>query len=392
MFDPERHEPLAEFAWNETDARAAIAEIAGSAISSFDEEKLWPAHPLDSIPDGTANVYMGACGVILALDYLTRAGAIDHARDFGSRMPGIVTRDNVWLGNTPMGAYGSLLFGDLGNRLVQFRLAPSSETAEAIHARAADNDRLPPLELMWGMPGSMLACLFMHSKTGEQQFETLYCWQAERLWHDLGSGAPRLWTQDLYGKRARFLGLVHGFSGNMIALLRGWNSHSEARKKAIADIALQALFATARVTDTAANWPVDADRTDVPMLCQICHGAPGVLAAFAGAPFASDELDSLLAKAGEHVWSAGPLKKGSNFCHGTGGNAYALLKLFRRTGDERWLGRARSFAMHAIAQLRAATQEYGRGRYSLWTGDPGLAICLWNCITGEPDFPLLDSL
>ena len=71
------------------------------------------------------------------------------------------------------------------------------------------------------------------------------------------------------------------------------------------------------------------------------------------------------------VWNAGPLRKGPGICHGTAGNGYAFLKLFHRTGDEVWLARARSFAMHAIAQSERANARYGRGRYTLWTGDPG---------------------
>ena len=31
-------------------------------------------------------------------------------------------------------------------------------------------------------------------------------------------------------------------------------------------------------------------------------------------------------------------------------------------------------------------------RYSLWTGDAGLAIYLWHCISGEPHFPTVDVL
>jgi hypothetical protein len=92
------------------------------------------------------------------------------------------------------------------------------------------------------------------------------------------------------------------------------------------------------------------------------------------------------------TWAAAPLKKGSNFCHGTGGNAFALLKLYKRTGDALWLERARAFAARAIAQMREASREHGRGRYSLWTGDPGLAACLWSCVTGEPQFPGLDVI
>ena len=73
-----------------------------------------------------------------------------------------------------------------------------------------------------------------------------------------------------------------------------------------------------------------------------------------------------------------------------GGNGYAFLKLYRRTSDPVWLDRARQFAMTAIVQCRGAQIVVGRGRYSLWTGDIGLAVYLWDCITGEPRFPTID--
>lgn len=101
-------------------------------------------------------------------------------------------------------------------------------------------------------------------------------------------------------------------------------------------------------------------------------------------------LDGLLLAGGEAAWLAGPLVKGSNLCHGTGGNGYAFLKLYARTGDTLWLDRARAFAMHAIRQTEADAAQYGRMRYSLWTGDPGLAIYLWDCINGTARFPTLD--
>ena len=46
--------------------------------------------------------------------------------------------------------------------------------------------------------------------------------------------------------------------------------------------------------------------------------------------------------------------------------------------------------MTAIAQCRDARAALGRGRFSLWTGDVGLAIYLWDCITAEPRFPTVD--
>jgi lantibiotic modifying enzyme len=129
------------------------------------------------------------------------------------------------------------------------------------------------------------------------------------------------------------------------------------------------------------------------MLVQWCHGAPGIVTGLADFPRErSPEMDTMLIKAGTTVWNAGPLAKGPGLCHGTAGNGYGLLKLYQRTGDEIWLDRARSFAMHAIAQWERMRQQYGRGRYTLWTGDPGLAVYLWHCLTGASGMPGLDVL
>ena len=46
--------------------------------------------------------------------------------------------------------------------------------------------------------------------------------------------------------------------------------------------------------------------------------------------------------------------------------------------------------MHAIEQVERTTAEYGRGRHSLWTGDPGTALYLHNCLTATAAFPTLD--
>jgi hypothetical protein len=99
-------------------------------------------------------------------------------------------------------------------------------------------------------------------------------------------------------------------------------------------------------------------------ICQHCYGAPGMVTTFADAPFARPEFDALLLDGGRFAWAAGPLTKGSNLCHGTGGNGYAFLKLYRRTNDPIWLDRARQFAMTAIFQYRGAQMVAGRGRYT----------------------------
>ena len=127
-----------------------------------------------------------------------------------------------------------------------------------------------------------------------------------------------------------------------------------------------------------------------PIRTQWCHGAPGMVASLASLAPADEQLTELLVAGGELTWQAGPLKKGAGLCHGTAGNGYAFLKLFERTGDELWLERARRFAMHAIEQVEQARAEHGRGRHSLWTGDPARPSTSTTASARRQAFPTLD--
>jgi hypothetical protein len=46
--------------------------------------------------------------------------------------------------------------------------------------------------------------------------------------------------------------------------------------------------------------------------------------------------------------------------------------------------------MHGIEQYRRFKAQYGQGWFSLWTGDLGFAIFLWQCISEESGFPTMD--
>ena len=140
------------------------------------------------------------------------------------------------------------------------------------------------------------------------------------------------------------------------------------------------------VEDGLANWPAWEGRAlvadDGEIRVQWCAGAPGIVTS--AASYLDEEL--LLAGA-ELAWRAGPqsLDKGAGICHGTAGNGYALLKVFERTQDERWLERARRFAVHALEQAERRPR-----RYSLWTGDLGVALFAADCLAGRGGYPFLD--
>jgi hypothetical protein len=124
-----------------------------------------------------------------------------------------------------------------------------------------------------------------------------------------------------------------------------------------------------------------------------CHGAPAIVTGlYDFPPQQAPEMAAMLLAAGHATWQAGPLTKGHGLCHSTAGNGCVFLKLSRRTGDALWLQRARSFAVHAVTQYERSRAHYGQGRYTLWTGDPGLAVYLRHCIHGKADLLALDAL
>lgn len=386
MYEPARHVPLRPDPWDPAAAELAVREIVEDALARFDPERSWPAHPLDEgVADGATTLYFGAAGAIWALGHL-RVG-----REFAPVLPRLLAANRAEY--AAMGWYpdhASLLMGDVGVLLLTMRLAPEAALADRLHARIEANLELPVLELMWGTPGTMLAARFMAEITGHDRWRALYLTQARRLLAELEETEfGPLWTQRLYGRSSRYIGPVHGFAGNIQALFAGWDWLEDGPRVRVAGAVMRTLAATARESAMGVNWPAVAGEA-YPRLVQYCHGAPGIVTTFAASPVRAPELDSLLRRAGELVWGAGPLAKGSNLCHGTGGNGYALLRLYRHFGEPLWLERARAFAMTAIAQCRDARRRYRRGRYTLWTGDLGLAVYLRDCLAAEPRFPTMD--
>jgi hypothetical protein len=65
MIERARHVPLRLAPWDPSDIAIAIEEIVVDTLGHFDNERFWPAHPLDdSRESGNSSVYLGASGVI----------------------------------------------------------------------------------------------------------------------------------------------------------------------------------------------------------------------------------------------------------------------------------------------------------------------------------------
>jgi hypothetical protein len=398
LHDPARHEALRSRAWDETRVRATIERIVGETLAAFSPDTLWPPHPADLNADDDpatpfTTLYFGAAGVVWALDYLDAVGAAS-APSFAPHLARIQARHREWLAKQSGGNPGSYLMGDLPIEMMAWGHAPTAERADTIATLIAANIDHPGRELMWGAPGSLLAAALMQRQTGDERWAVLFRSLAQRLREQLAwsqGQACWYWPQDLYGRQVRYLDAVHGFVATARALLLGRHllaaddRHEWLRR-------IETTIANTAIRENGqATWPLQADEapgTPQKWLMQFCHGAPGFVICLADLP--GSALDTLLVEAGEATWAAGPLAKGSNLCHGTAGNAYAFLVLHARTGDARWRDRARAFAMHAVLQFEEAAARAGRLRHSLWTGDIGLAIFLWDCLRERAAFPTLD--
>ncbi len=366
----EEHETLTERAWDPSRAEAAVAAIVAHAEAAAGEAG-WPGHPHDDAaePPSIGSLYLGSAGMIWALHELgssidaaaMASAAIDRYRaspDFAER----AHPPSLWMGET-------------GLLVVAARVGSPAADERRLRELVRENRQHPTWELMWGSPGTMLAA--RACGLGDEWSES-----AELLWKRWDTTTD-LWTQNLYGRQSRILGPAHGFAGNAHAL-RGYVSGDTLSRRVT-----HVLERTAMRENGLVNWlPVEQPLPGRDLVrLQWCHGAPGIVATL------GDLMPQELALAGaELTWRAGPLRKGSGLCHGTAGNGFAFLKVFTLTGDERWLDRARRFAMHAIEQVQRERERFGHGRHTLWTGDVGVALYLRACAHADATFPTIDRL
>ena len=370
LWRADEHERLTERAWDADRAEAAVAAIVADAEAAAVDAG-WPGHPLDGADETppVSSLYLGSAGMIWALHELETSIAA------GAMAAEAIDRYRASPDFAPDAHPPSLWMGETGLLTVAARVGSPATDERRLRELVHENRDHATCELMWGSAGTMLAARAcgLDDAWGES---------AELLWERWDTTTD-LWTQDLYGRVSQILGPAHGFAGNAHAL-RGYVS-GEALGRRVTRV----LERTAIRGNGLVNWlPVAQPLPGRDLIrVQWCHGAPGIIATL------GDLMPPELALAGgELIWRAGPLRKGGGLCHGTAGNGFAFLKLLTLTSDERWLDRARRFAMHAIEQVHREHQRFGRGRYTLWTGDVGVALYLRACARADATFPTIDRL
>ena len=390
LFTPENHEPLAGEAWDEGRVRAAVEAIVADTLAAQSPDGFWPEHPDDRDDAGSCptGFYMGAAGLVWALHQLGHdlTGTAERLYEHYLAEPD-------WPGIVP-----GFMIGEAGILYAARRLAPAAAPMDALERAVRENAGNETNELFWGAPGTMLVAQALLAATGDPRWADAWRASAEVLWSrwlPSEEAGCDLWTQEMYGDTVQYVGPGHGLAGNVLALSLDGGLLDPKRRAELERRAVAAATTLAIRDGDLANWRPIAGRPLAhrgTIRVQWCHGAPGMVTSLAGIAVDDEAFGDLLAAGGELTWRAGPLAKGGGLCHGTAGNGCAFLALHHRLGDQRWLDRARRFAMHALAQVEGARAKHGRGRYSLWTGDMGAALFALQCIDGRAGVPGLNTL
>ncbi len=380
LFDAAMHEPVSETRWDAARAEEVADRIAFDTAAAWERDGVGLHRQLaQQTPELDYSFWTGAAGVLWALERLGHGVgeaellALYQAQGGGADSPG-------------------LMHGEVGVLLVSWKLEPTPAKEDRLLDLVVANVHNPSHELFNGSPGTMLAALHLYEQSGDDRWGDVWLACADALLEQFRPDPEygcRLWIQYRRGRLIRSVGAGHGFASNVHSLLRGAALLGEGRLAEIRHAALETAATLAVRDGTLVNWPTAADpywAEDFPIRVQWCHGAPGFVTSLATLP-PGEEAEGLLDAAGELVWHAGPLRKGAGLCHGTAGNGCAFLALHQRTHDERWLDRARAFAMHALEQV-----ERSEPRQSLWTGDIGVALYLRACLHGWEGMPVLDVL
>ena len=212
----------------------------------------------------------------------------------------------------------------------------------------------------------MLAALFMYERIDDARWRDLFLRSFQPLWDQwkyTDEARCHLWTSSLYGVTEMRLGAIHGFARQRVCDA-SWTSlvRAESCRRNVAanprdgsrncfDRRIARKLAEQRRTRRRGRhrWRLS---------CNTAMALPGLSIVWRSfRMMRAGPSTRCCCRQTISIWEAGPPVKFPSLCHGAAGSGYAFLKLYVRTGDGRWLDRARRFAMHAIDQCDSAAQK-----------------------------------
>jgi len=393
LYDVQKHTNTLShdsYTWDDNLAKSTIKEIYHCTLANFDPELFWKTDPEeDSVTESNKTVYNGASGIAWALikvsEFLNQAFPLETEQLFLN-----IYRSYLLSPDSNI-IKPSFLLGESGILLLLKKYSDDFIYDEKIYNIIKKNINEPSLDPLWSGTSTMNVAFKLYQMTKQKKWIHLYmeCFDLYyKLLFEAKNNGRVIWDQ-ANRKKHRYTGAGHGFTGNIHSMLLNIDQFDDLRKKTLLDYVAEVLTSLACKKSEGANWAPTIPNTKKSYefgYLQWCHGAPGIITSLKNFPVNySQSLEKLMIQAGHLIWTAGPLKKGVGICHGTDGNGFAFLHLFRRTQDPLWLMRARVFAMYAI-------KEQQKNRSTLFTGQMGLAMFLMGCLKKDDRFPILDYI
>jgi eukaryotic-like serine/threonine-protein kinase len=232
-------------------------------------------------------------------------------------------------------------------------------------------------DLCLGRSGTVLGCVMLLEilrNSNDALAEELRCCGAQRL--------SALWDETAIfdsidqGQQWPNLGIAHGWAGLLYVTLR-WHALTGTPMPPTVHERLAQLMDCAQPSGRGVMWPWRQNPNDdyLASMPGWCNGSAGIvhLACIAHRLLGDDRLVELAEAAAWHSWEAG--EGPVDLCCGYAGRAYALLEMYRSTGDAAWHHRARALAhraVHIAPHMRTAEHP----RHSLYKGELGLALLI----------------
>jgi len=352
-------------------SRAAIARYQRTGLD-FD----WP------LPAPTASMHFGAGGIAYTLlkcaeksndaavlsdadIWITRAKQEKAGRAFLNESMGL---------NSATAAPYALHYGNLGVNICDALIACARWDCPAVNkslseicnlALSASND----FDLTYGKAGCLLGCALLLEAIPDDPLLPMKHTLREtgkKIATEI-TGSLRLLGKIATNKVLCDYGMAHGWAGVLYALMR-WAEATQTLPDNIVKQYLNELAHLSVPAKTGRSWPVRTDtapgKTDT-FSASWCKGASGFVHLFGlgtrvfKKPFFLD----IAREAADYSFTAP--QNGASLCCGDAGIAYAQMSMFRRTGEDKYLERARFLADRAVnTELKSVSSLY-KGRLGI---------------------------
>ncbi|MGW2787122.1 class IV lanthionine synthetase LanL [Streptomyces populi] len=354
------------------------------SMTPADDRRLWPVSTLAGETD-PCTVQQGAAGVLAVLTrYFELTG--------DPRLPDLLSTAGNWIAarTGTRSVRPGLHFGGRGIAWALYDAGRAIDdrtlTDHALALALAPLEPTPSHDITHGCAGSGLAAAHLWHRSGDPRLAELVVDAADRLAaaaqpepSGVSWPVPAEAVSEEAGKR--YLGFAHGTSGIGSFLLTAAAVSDRPEHLELAVAAGEHLVANAVTVGRATQWPAQA--TDLPTAPYWCHGSAGIGSFLVRLwQRTGDERFGDLARGATHAVveraSRAPLAQ----CHGLAGNGDFLLDMADATGDPAYRAMAEDLARLIVSERAhrdshvVFSNEYGDVSTSWSDGSAGILAFL----------------